>query len=536
MASMPLTPMVWTSQPQYPVRISPTAPTQRWAAVQIMGQAPFGSASPVATLVGTAKIDSGRAGRNLNIVAAGDYLSFGTNAGLQLSIQSGVMLVELASINSTATFYCSSLTSNGGFALVTSSSTGKLEMSRHNAATIMFSSNALVVGLNAIAWSYNNVTGRARLAINGVVASGASSQSLTHDQTALGRYNIQDGTVNSFPHQQYLFAISPDEIFSDRWLAHITRSPNAPWELFAPSKPRIYTSSAAGGTPATVNPAGVSATGSVGTPVATGAAVATPVGLLATTSVGTPTATGGSSIAATALPVGISAVTAVGQPTAIGQANAMPNGVAVASAVGLGTATGAANATPAGVFATASVGTPVAIAGTSIPATALPAGVSVASAVGVPTATGAATALPAGIAALAAVGTPIAVIPATALPGGVAATAYTGTPVVKGAGVALPLGVQAQSFVGMPTVLVGVAGAAIAYPAGIQAIGSVGNLIATGAAWCYPAGLVVLASIGTPVVVGPVTESIYRMYVPLAVNHAYVPIAVHDAYVPLSTK
>ena len=118
-------------------------------------------------------------------------------------------------------------------------------------------------------------------------------------------------------------------------------------------------------TPATALPAGVSVFASVGTPTATGAAKALPSGVSASSAVGTPIATGGASIPATATPAGVSASAAVGTPIATGQAKALPVGVSVTSAVGtpvaVAGASGAATAYPVGVVTYSSVGALVAI-------------------------------------------------------------------------------------------------------------------------------------------------------------------------------
>lgn len=241
------------TQPQSgPLTIDRTHPFGRrnWAAVHVHSASPFGSASPVAILFGTAKNDVGSQGRNLNIVAAGDYLSYGANPALELSTQSGVMIVGLASVTQTTMLYVTSLDTRGGFG-VSLLASGKIELSKHDTAILTLSSNVCVVGINVIAWSYNSVTGRGRVAVNGVVTSGSNVQSLSHGTVALGRYWMSDATTNSNPHKQYLFAVSPDECFDDGAMSLVTKSAQNAWQLFK-SPQRVMLAAAAGANAASI--------------------------------------------------------------------------------------------------------------------------------------------------------------------------------------------------------------------------------------------------------------------------------------------
>lgn len=103
-------------------------------------------------------------------------------------------------------------------------------------------------------------------------------------------------------------------------------------------------------------------------------ATAYPSGVSASASVGTPVAVAGASIPATALPAGISAVASVGAASATGAARALPAGVGAFASIGQLIASGAAWAYPAGVQASASVGLPVAVEGTVINYTRAPSG------------------------------------------------------------------------------------------------------------------------------------------------------------------
>ena len=234
---------------------------------------------------------------------------------------------------------------------------------------------------------------------------------------------------------------------------------NSIWQIFEPEEQLIWVPDSVGaGGPATVIPIGVQANSAIGTPAAIGAAIAALTGVSATGSVGSPTATGGASIPATASPSGVSASSAVGTPAA----------------------KGAAKALPAGVQATSAVGTPLVIGGSSIPATVLPAGVAGLAYVGSPVATGQARAYPLGVQATGAVGSPVVTAggSAVAQPQGVAASSSVGAPVARGAAVAYPLGLAGYWSVGQPVAIGQSAMPATAYPAGVSATGYVGTPVA----------------------------------------------------------
>lgn len=200
-----------------------------------------------------------------------------------------------------------------------------------------------------------------------------------------------------------------------------------PWQLFKDNKKPIFIGLGATGGAATAAPAGVSATGSVGTPTISAGAVVTPSGVSATWSVGASAATAG--------------------------ATRSPTGLIATGSIGAVAATAGATVSPSGVSASWSVGSPVAVAG------------------------GSAIALPSGVYAISAVGTPAIAAGATVSPNGVQAIGYLGQPVaaVDGAAIALPAGVQASGFVGTPVAT----GSCIAYPLGLAGYWSVGNPIAT---------------------------------------------------------
>jgi hypothetical protein len=286
-----------------------------------------------------------------------------------------------------------------------------------------------------------------------------------------------------------------------------------PWQIFEPEERLIWIPDAvSAGVGATVIPIGQQATGSVGSPTATGAATTAATGVSAASAIGTPTAIGGASIPATVSPAGVISASSVGTPIATGASITSANGVQAISAVG----------------------TPTAIAGTSIPATVTPAGVIAYASVGSLIATGAAWTVPVGVQATSAVGTPTAVagtsIPATALPAGVYALASVGTPSANGASIAYAGGVSAFSAVGAPTAIGGVSGQATALPDGVQAISYVGMPTVTAAAVVYAYEVQAIGYVGMPIALGdPVafTPSVYQAISPA---QSYTAISPAQSY------
>lgn len=214
-----------------------------------------------------------------------------------------------------------------------------------------------------------------------------------------------------------------------------TRS--VPWDIGADQ----YV--AAGGTPGTATPAGVSSTASAGTATAKGRGKATPAGVAASSSVGTVTAKARGSSA--------------------------PAGVSSTAATGTATATGKGKAAPAGVYATAAVGEATA------------------------SHVGGNTAYPAGVSASAAVGTATGKGKATIAPSGVSAVAILGSATGSGKGKATITGISASAGVGA----VSGRGRAIALPGGVVVVTAAGTAISTGRARITVAGVASSAAVGT---------------------------------------
>lgn len=205
-----------------------------WALVDCPSIRLQGDANATATYAGTAAVKARADGIAVALQAAGDYVTHGTNSKLQLSTCSGVIACRLSTLADNTTLFTTKYESSGGLIILVSTA-GIVGVSKQDIVSIGTSSNA--VAANApigIAWSYNATTGRLRLAVNGVLTSATSTQSLTHGEFVRGRYR-QAFTANSTAHDQYLFAISPNENFSDKQLIEDSLNP---WGIFESTSPR----------------------------------------------------------------------------------------------------------------------------------------------------------------------------------------------------------------------------------------------------------------------------------------------------------
>lgn len=191
------------------------------------------AASITRTLNGTTKLNTGRAGRCVDFVATGDWLSYGPNPALQLSILTGLAVVETSSSPSSIStiFNTSADTSSAarGF-LIRVETTGAVTVIRHDVAAIGTTTGKVKLGgISNIAWSYNNVSGLLRIAIDGVIESFTSAQALTHSLVTRNRYYDSNST-QAGAHKQYLFALSAecDRVTNDELIAWS----NNPWSIF----------------------------------------------------------------------------------------------------------------------------------------------------------------------------------------------------------------------------------------------------------------------------------------------------------------
>jgi hypothetical protein len=266
---------IWTRQPQIGLDESDLAPGRIWACVSVGAyQKAFGTAKPVETQVGSgAAAGIGQGGKCLNISTVGDYLSYGANDGMQLSASSGIIVFDAPA--GAFTLFTTSYSANGGdgkgFCILITSA-GHVEVTKQDHAYIINVNNLFTADkLHKLAWSYNNVTGSARLAFDGNLYKATSAQTLTHSTVARGRY-YDSSTAIANQHKQYLFALSPDTSISD---AELVRNSINPWEIFKKRSRKIFLSGVGGGGATTV-------TGITGNAVAEGVAAKTNLSVVTT--------------------------------------------------------------------------------------------------------------------------------------------------------------------------------------------------------------------------------------------------------------
>jgi hypothetical protein len=317
---------IWTRQPQIGLDESDLAPGRIWACVSVGAyQKAFGTAKPVETQVGSgAAAGIGQGGKCLNISTVGDYLSYGANDGMQLSASSGIIVFDAPA--GAFTLFTTSYSANGGdgkgFCILITSA-GHVEVTKQDHAYIINVNNLFTADkLHKLAWSYNNVTGSARLAFDGNLYKATSAQTLTHSTVARGRY-YDSSTAIANQHKQYLFALSPDTSISD---AELVRNSINPWEIFKKRSRKIFLSGVGGGGATTV-------TGITGNAVAEGVAAKTNLSVVTTP--------------ANAVAEGVAAKTNLSVATTL--ANAVAEGLAARTNLSL--VTTPANAVASGVTA-----------------------------------------------------------------------------------------------------------------------------------------------------------------------------------------
>lgn len=214
---------------------------QRWACVSVPGRMLFGNASPAATLLTNTSIAAGANGLSIlqSGTSANSGLSFGANAGMQLNISSGIIVFK--NLNTTTQqqvlFNTQFDTSSASGGFIVFAYSGAVRLDLKDAADLLISSNTLGLGeTGRLAWSYNNVTGRARIALNGILTSGTATASFTHGPVGVGGY-YSDSGIGTNPMEESLLALSPDECLDDSALIYASLNP---WELFRPLKRSIY--------------------------------------------------------------------------------------------------------------------------------------------------------------------------------------------------------------------------------------------------------------------------------------------------------
>lgn len=238
----------------------------------------------------------------------------------------------------------------------------------------------------------------------------------------------------------------------------------------------------------TANPSGVSGTGGVGSPAATGTASVAPSGLAGTGSAGTVAA----SVSESAALTGSSATGAVGTPAAMGTASVALTGPGGTGQAGSPAASVSESTALSGLSATAQVGTTPA---TGNAETALT-GTGGTGSVGTVTGSGTASTALSGLSGSGGIGSPIAdggAADTEAIPNGLAASGSAGTITATGGAAASLAGLAGASAIGTPSAT----GDASASLAGSASTGTPGSPTATGSAEAFPSGSAGTGQAGT---------------------------------------
>lgn len=245
----------WHRQPQGEVELDRSAPMggQDWAAVLLPGNTLFGSANPVGTYLTNTTLSANASGVVIHQsgTAANSGFTFGANTGLMLSTSSGFAVAQNLSGTATVPIYTTSFgVSTGGKGFYLDLYQNKVRIVKADTALILQSSNTVALNdIANIAWSYNHITGRARIALNGIVTSGTSAQTLAHQAACIGGY-WTNSAAGTNPTKVSAFGISPNECLSDAQLENISRNP---WQIFKPRRRVLYFDVASGGA-ATLTP------------------------------------------------------------------------------------------------------------------------------------------------------------------------------------------------------------------------------------------------------------------------------------------
>jgi hypothetical protein len=239
-----------TSQPQSPVQINKGTVfgNRRWACVFVPGVSLFGEAAPSATLRNSTEYGVGTAGRAVKVTASNynSGVDFGVNAGMQLNASSGLIVFKNLGSYPAAlytTSFRSIVAGLGGFYIQLNSA--GVALIKAEVVVMLASSNTATVGeYSALTWSYNGSTGRARVALNGVLNSGTSAQTFNHYNCNVGGYTTTSNGTDQYtaPVEIALFAISPDECFSDQALIDASTLSKAWNQIFAPQERKVFVS------------------------------------------------------------------------------------------------------------------------------------------------------------------------------------------------------------------------------------------------------------------------------------------------------
>jgi len=298
----------------------------------------------------------------------GARLDYGFNSNLYLSTQTGIVVVEVPKTFSQLRATLFNTNCNGAFAAgftVTVTSSGTVFVLKQDIVGMATTTATVKMGgVSTVAWSYNNVSGSLRIAIDGVLETFNSPQTFNHGLVARNSYYAGDA-VQANAHKQYLFALSPecDKVANGQ----LVKWSLNPWSIFKAPARRIWAASTGGTTHDLVGigqiasaealgslalSAGVASSG-VATGEALGSAGIAP--RISTIGIATAEVIGSTAVAAAVSAAGgIETAEAEGSP----QLAAGIAGSAIASTEALGDATLAATIQAAGITSIETVGAP----------------------------------------------------------------------------------------------------------------------------------------------------------------------------------
>lgn len=238
----------WTRQPRHLVKVDPRNPLGQFAAVCIPGIGVFGTANPVAEFKVNTSVSINKTGAiwYQSGTSANAGVSLGSSTGLKLSVSSGVIeCINWSTASNQMSLFRTGtgVYKNGDFYIDLLNH--KVRLIKANVAVIIGSSNSVSPnGVARIAWSYNGTTGRASLAVNGVLTTGISAQTFDHSGNAIVCGYDEVSTTGTFPSNISLFAISPKECLDNAALIRLSLNP---WQIFEPEKRLLFNFSGSSG-------------------------------------------------------------------------------------------------------------------------------------------------------------------------------------------------------------------------------------------------------------------------------------------------
>lgn len=236
----------WTRQPRHLVKVDPRNPLGQFAAVCIPGIGVFGTANPVAQFKVNTSVSINKTGAiwYQSGTSANAGVSLGSSSGLDLSVSSGVIeCIDWSTASNQMPLFRTGIGGYKSGDFYIDLLNHKVRLIKANIVVILESSNSVSPGgVARISWSYNGTTGRASLAVNGVLTTGISSQTFDHSGNAVVCGYDEVSTTGTYPSNISLFAISPKECLNNAALIRLSLNP---WQIFEPEEIPLFKPSGA---------------------------------------------------------------------------------------------------------------------------------------------------------------------------------------------------------------------------------------------------------------------------------------------------